>query len=117
MSNAAQVWDIVRVGFPLVDTNTVRVRPGLVIATPSATDTFGIVWVLMITSARHQRWPDDIVISDLSSTGLPHPSVIRTGKIAAIDSRVAAPVGRLTEADREAVRQRLKQHFGPALAV
>lgn len=42
----------------------------------------------MITSARRDRWPDDIDIGDRHADyGLPRPSRIRMAKIAAIETR------------------------------
>jgi mRNA interferase MazF len=115
MPNPSRTWDIVRIGFPYADRDTGGVRPALVVATPAATDTFGIVWVLMITSARHAPWPDDVAVIDLAAAGLSHPSVIRTGKIAAIDSRLVTTIGRLSEPNRASVSECLKRHIGPAL--
>jgi mRNA interferase MazF len=115
MAGPSQAWDIVRMDFPYADSNTGTVRPALVVATPAATGTFNIVWVLMITSARHSPWPGDVAVSDLPAAGLSHPSIVRTAKIAAIDSRLAETIGRLSEADRAAVSQHLRQQFGQAL--
>lgn len=112
----AEIWDIVRVNFPHADSDAVGARPALIVASPAATDAFGILWVLMITSARHAPWPDDVAITDLATAGLSRPSIVRTGKIAAIDSRLVRTIGRISELNREAVRERLRQHIGPALA-
>ena len=115
MPTAARVWDVVRVEFPCADSDAVGVRPALVIAMLPATDNLGIVWVLMITSARHSAWPDDVAVSDLVAAGLSRESVVRTSKIAAIDGRRVATIGCLSEVDRAIVRDRLKQHIGPVL--
>ena len=108
-------WDVVRVDFPYADEPTARPRPALVVATPEATAAFGLAWVLMITSARHAPWPYDVAITDLTSTGLPRPSLIRTAKIATIDRRLITTVGHLSRQDRHAVRASLKHQFGDAL--
>lgn len=110
-------WDVVRVDFPYADKPTARPRPALVVATPEATDVFGLAWVLMITSARHAPWPYDVAITDLISTGLPRPSLIRTAKIATIDRRLIATVGRLSAQDRHAVRAGLQRQLGDALSL
>jgi len=47
----------------------------------------------MITSAENRAWPDDIPIADLSSAGLPAPSVVRTAKIATIEAKDAEKLG------------------------
>ena len=64
---------MVRIALPHADTAAGSVRPGLAIATPAATDTFGIVWLLMTTSARHAGWPDDVAVDDPASAGLSTP--------------------------------------------
>lgn len=110
-------WDVVRVDFPYADEPTVRPRPALVIATPEATTAFGLAWVLMITSARHAPWPYDVTITDLTSTGLPRPSLIRTAKIATIDRRLITTVGHLSPQDRHAVSAGLKRQLGDALSL
>jgi mRNA interferase MazF len=111
----ARCWDVVRVDFPYADEPTVRARPALVVATPNATEAFSLVWVLMITSARHAPWPWDVAITDLAAAGLPRPSLIRTAKIASLDGRLAKTVGHLSPADRRAVTASLKQQLGDAL--
>lgn len=113
----ASNWDIVRVNFPHANSDAAGARPALIVASPRATDAFDIVWVLMITSARHAAWPDDVAITDLTAAGLSQPSIVRTGKIAAIDSRLVTTIGNLCEPNREAVRERLRQHIGPALTL
>ena len=92
-------WDVVRVDFPYADGPSSRRRPALVIATPEVQARFGILWLLMITSARHHVWPGDVRVTDLASAGLSHDCVVRTQKIATLDSRHAVRIGRLAEAD------------------
>ena len=92
-------WDVVRVDFPYADVVVTRRRPALVIATPSVTASFAILWLLMITSATHGRWPLDVAISDLRLGGLSHPCVVRTSKVTAIDSRLAIRIGQLAPGD------------------
>lgn len=108
-------WDIVRVDFPFADEATTRRRPALVIATPSATDAFSILWVLMITSAARGRWPLDIPISDLRVGGLSHACVVRASKITALDSRLAVRIGELAGADRAQVAACLSELLGHVL--
>ncbi|MFO1024394.1 MAG: type II toxin-antitoxin system PemK/MazF family toxin [Acetobacteraceae bacterium] len=86
------------------------------VATAPATEAFGIVWVLMITSARHARWPDDVLITDPVAARLSRPSLVRTVKIASIDSRHADPVGRLPAVDCKLVARHLARHLAPVSA-
>jgi mRNA interferase MazF len=50
----------------------------------------------MITSAANRGWSGDVAIANLSTAGLPAPSVIRTAKIATIDARDAIKLGRIS---------------------
>ena len=112
-----QCWDVVRVDFPYADEPVNRPRPALVIAAPAATSSIGLVWVLMITSARHAPWPLDVPITGLATAGLSHPSLIRTAKIASIDLRFVTPIGHLSAPDRDAVTTSLKRQLDAALSL
>jgi len=107
-SDKFAAWDVVRVAFPFADSTARRNRPGLVISAPNVHERFGILWVLMITSANRAAWPGDVPINDLSAAGLPVPCVIRTAKIATIDARLAEPVGHLSERDRAPVIESIR---------
>jgi mRNA interferase MazF len=89
---------VVQVPFPYTDAETKQHRPALVVATAGEGAEPFLLWVLMITSAAHRRWPDDVVIPDLVKAGLPAPSVIRTAKIATIDCGRARVLGRIDPA-------------------
>jgi len=109
------VWDVVRVEFPYADEARTRRRPGLVIAAPDVVGPFTLIWVLMITSARHGLWPHDAPISDLSSAGLPHSCVVRPAKVATFDARLATRIGRLATVDRTSVAHALRAIMGDAI--
>ncbi len=51
-------------------------------------------------------------LSDLSGTGLPAPSVIRTAKIATIEARDATLLGRVSETVHADVLVRVRAHLG-----
>jgi mRNA interferase MazF len=55
----------------------------------------GLLWVLMITSARNHRRAGDVEIRDLERAGLPAPSVVRCAKIATVESDKATAIGTL----------------------
>jgi hypothetical protein len=73
------------------------------------------VWVLMITSAAHERWPLDVPISDLHLGGLSHGCLVRTSKVTTLDSRLAVRIGELAVADRAAVAACLGELLGTVL--
>lgn len=79
-------WDIVVVPFPYTDRTTTKRRPALVVSNDDLRENHGLVWVLMITSAKNERWVGDIEIADYAACGLPAPSIIRPCKIATIDA-------------------------------
>jgi mRNA-degrading endonuclease toxin of MazEF toxin-antitoxin module len=114
-SRGIAVWDIVRVDFPFADQPRTRRRPGLVVAVPAVQDDFAILWVLMITSAR-APWPHGVAISDLGRGGLDHPCVVRTSKIAVLDTRLTIRIGELSRPDRVKVRTGLRAALRDALA-
>ena len=105
---AVAPWDIVRVDFPFADQAAARRRPALVIAAPAASDAFAILWVLMITSAAHERWPLDVPISNLRLGGLTHACVVRVSKVTTLDERLAARIGELSAPDRVKVAAGLR---------
>ena len=89
--------DIVRVPFPYTDRNTRQHRPALVVSDGGIGAAGGLLWVVMITSAENQSWPGDCALGDsYRDAGLPAPSIIRSAKIATIESRDADPIGRLS---------------------
>ena len=69
----------------------------------------------MITSAQNRGWPGDIAIRALDAAGLPVPSVIRTAKIATIESRDATKLGKISRATLDQVSRRVAAELGIAL--
>jgi mRNA interferase MazF len=114
--NSFVVCDIVRVEFPYADQPLARKRPALVIATPDLDAPFAVLWVVMITSARHDPWRGDVAITDLDSAGLSRASYIRTSKVATIDTRYVSPIGCLAEQDRGEVVHWLRTLFATVLS-
>ena len=102
-------WDIVKVPFPYTDRPVRERRPALVVASNALEDRHGLLWVLMITSLANRGWPEDVVVSDPASSGLPAPSVVRTAKIATIEVRETQKIGTLPIADRAEVAHHLSE--------
>lgn len=105
------IGHVVRVPFPYTDAETRQRRPALVVAADGPGDAPLLLWVLMITSAGHRRWPGDIDIPDLVRAGLPAPSVIRTAKIATIDADRAETLGDIDTTTLAAVRTTLARRL------
>lgn len=104
--------DVVKVPFPCTDRATRQSRPALVVSTAGLEDNHSLLWVLMITSAENRGWPGDVDISNLVAAGLPVASVIRTAKIATIESVDAARLGRVSAAVLKKVGQQIGKLTG-----
>ncbi|HZY68591.1 MAG TPA: type II toxin-antitoxin system PemK/MazF family toxin [Devosia sp.] len=103
--------NVVRVPFPYTRDVQPR-RPALVISGGALGDGL-LMWVLMITSAGNRPWPGDVDLSgELETTGLPAPSVVRTAKIATIETSIALPLGRVSEQTMERVRSAMFDWVG-----
>jgi mRNA interferase MazF len=102
----------VRVPFPYTDAEILQRRPALVIASTGSEEEPFLLWVLMITSAAHRRWADDVQLPDPASLGLLIPSVIRTAKIATVEAAHAAPLGQVGADTLEAVRGIVRRKLG-----
>jgi mRNA interferase MazF len=88
--------DVVKVPFPYTDRATRQSRPALVVSTAGLEEDHALLWVLMITSAENRGWPGDVDIGNPATAGLPIPSVIRTAKIATIESADATKLGKIS---------------------
>ena len=104
--------DVVKVPFPYTDRSTRQSRPALVVSTGGIEDAHGLLWVVMITSAANRGWPGDVPLSNLATTGLPVPSVIRTAKIATIEAVDATRLGRASPSVIKQVVERLAREIG-----
>jgi mRNA interferase MazF len=111
---AFDAWDIVKVPFPYTDRPVRQRRPALVIAANGIQQQHGLLWVLMITSAENRGWPGDVEMSDLLAAGLPVPSVVRTAKIATIETKDAERIGSLSAAERFQVASLLSAELARA---
>lgn len=90
---------VVKVPFPYVERPVKQFRPALVVSSYGLEKEHGLLWILMITSARNTPWAGDIQLTNPESAGLPAPSVVRCAKIATIESRSAEKLGELTTAE------------------
>ena len=103
-------FDIVIVPFPYADRLAEKRRPALVVSAPALQKRFGLVWLMMITSAANPTWDCDVAISDLKLAGLPAPSVVRPAKIATVDAaRILRRIGKLAAKDAKKVANKLRE--------
>ena len=106
--------DVIRVPFPYTDRATRQSRPAVVVSTAEFQDLHGLLWVVMITSAKNRGWPDDVLVANLQLAGLPVPSIIRCAKIATIDASAASTLGRLSAAQVRQVTDKIRRRLGAA---
>lgn len=98
--------------FPFVEQPRLRLRPSLIVAVPPSPIEAPVVWTMMITSVANAGWPGDVSLEKrYPECGLPHPSVIRTVKIATTEARLAQPIGRLPQDLWDEVLQLIRCHF------
>ncbi len=102
--------DVVRVPFPYTNRDTTQFRPALVVSDGTLGSGL-LLWTVMITSDQNRHWPGDVPITDLTAAGLPASSLVRTLKIATIDSAMATPVGRVDDVVLNTVQQHLLAHL------
>ena len=62
--------DVIKVPFPYTDRATRQSRPAVVVSTDQLQDLHGLLWVVMITSAKNRGWPDDVPVANLKRAGL-----------------------------------------------
>lgn len=101
-------FDVVSAPFPYVERPISKRRPCLIVGKPEGS---GLIWVVMITSAKNAGWAGDVEISGLSEAGLIAPSVIRTAKIATVEADVLMPIGTLNEETAHTAKVQLLKHW------
>ena len=104
-------FSVVTVPFPFTDKAQTKHRPALVLSHTNHQNETNHMTLLMITSAKQSSWKSDYTISDLKSTGLNSPSIIRQ-KLFTIDSRlVIENIGELSSQDIKNVKNQLQKHL------
>jgi mRNA interferase MazF len=103
---------VVIVPFPYADRLAEKRRPALVVSNRTLADA-GLLWVIMITTAKRGLQPFDIAV-DPAVVGLPVPCVVRPTKIACIEpSRVLRVTGVLGAHAAEEVFAAVRGFVGP----
>jgi mRNA interferase MazF len=104
--------DIIKVPFPFTQKPVKQFRPALVVSSTELQEVLGLLWVLMITSAKNRPWAGDVKVAHLDEAGLPAPSVIRCARIAAIDASAATRIGSLGQAQFKLVSNMMQRALG-----
>ena len=100
--------DVVRVPFPYTDRDTRQHRPALVVSAGATGEAGALLWVVMITSAENRSWRGDVAIPNHERAGLPAASVVRSCKIATIETRHAKQIGKLAKPVLKAVMRQIE---------
>ena len=87
-------------------------RPALVVSSSELQEVLGLLWVLMITSARNKPWAGDVEVAHSDEAGLPAPSVVRCAKIATIEASAATQIGALGQAQFKLVSNMMQRALG-----
>jgi mRNA interferase MazF len=104
-------FSVVTVPFPFTDREQTKHRPALVLSHINHQHETNHITLLMITSAKQSFWNSDYSITDLKSTGLHSPSIVRQ-KLFTIDSRlVIEDIGILSLHDIKNVKRHLHEHL------
>ena len=106
------LFDVVLVPFPFIDTVDYKKRPALVLSSSTHFNSITQSSVLaMITTSSHSPWPLDVEIHDLKSAGLPLVSLVRM-KLFTLDHRlILKKLGKLGLQDQKALRRSLSDLF------
>lgn len=108
--------DVVTVPFPFTDRRQAKRRPAVVLSSRRLSAHANQYVLAMVTSAHHERWPFDVLITDGAAAGLRAPSVIRW-KLFTLDAAlIVRRVGSLAESDRRVLGQRATEALVPSVA-
>lgn len=100
---AYERFDVVKVPFPFTDRQASKTRPALILSGSTFNKPAGHSVLAMITSVRHTPWPLDVSLQNLTSSGLPVPSLVRM-KLFTLDHRlIISRLGCLDAADAQRV--------------
>ena len=92
---AFEPGDVIKVPFPYGEKPAKQHRPALVVSSSELQEALGLLWVLMITSAKNKPWAGDVEVTHPEEAGLPAPSVVRCAKVATIEMSSATAIGSL----------------------
>lgn len=105
--------EVVRVPFPYTNRPVQQRRPAIVVSSAAFNQSTHLLWVLMVTSAENREWPGDVSLAEnFAQFGLPAPSIVRTTKIATIESSTADRIGVLSNHVMRQIDEQFRRHLG-----
>ncbi len=87
-------------------------RPAVVISSDEYNKHTGFIVIAMITSAKHSKLWNDIIITDPEAIGLKEPSIIRMKFTNILVSEVLAKIGTLDSKTQSALQEKVSICFG-----
>ena len=109
---AFEPGDVIKVPFPYGEKPAKQHRPALVVSSSELQEALGLLWVLMITSAKNKPWAGDVEVTHPEEAGLPAPSVVRCAKVATIEAAAATRIGSLGLAQLKLVSNMMQRALG-----
>ncbi|MCP5352323.1 MAG: type II toxin-antitoxin system PemK/MazF family toxin [Chromatiales bacterium] len=103
-----EAYDVVVVPFPFVDKAAGKRRPALVLSGNGFNGAHDQFLLAMITTAKISHWPSDVDLRDWSTAGLTQACKVRFKVFTLEAARVVRRIGRLSDADRQAVARSLR---------
>jgi len=103
-------FEIVVVPFPFTDSSKTKRRPALVISNHQEFSLDKSI-LAMITTKNHSPWSLDTEISNLDSTGLKAPSIVRFKIFTMEDALIIKKIGSLSKYDQTIVQSKIKKLF------
>jgi mRNA-degrading endonuclease toxin of MazEF toxin-antitoxin module len=105
-------WDVVAIDFPFLEGTDTKRRPALIVSSHRLRQDNGLYWIVMITTAKAGRRPDDIPVTNRERAGLPQECVIRVSRIAVVgEGQIGRRLGNITPKDRLAVSALLRRYM------
>jgi len=83
-----------------------------VVSSSELHEVHGLLWVLMITSAKNKPWAGDVEVAYPEEAGLPAPSVVRCARIATIEASAATRIGALGQAQFKLLSSMMQRALG-----
>ena len=108
-------FDIVAVPFTFVDSAITKKRPAIILSSHTFNQKNKHSIMAMITSARNSHWYGDVNITNLSSAGLPKPSIIRMKFFTLDHQLILNSLGTLSKKDQSTLRKMAQSIFDKLL--
>jgi len=102
-------FDVVEVPFPFTDLPVSKRRKALIISNHGFSKSSNCSVLMMITSAIHRKWLNDVPIHDLDAAGLKKACVARMKLFTLDNGLIISKAGELSIGDRENVLDALKK--------